>query len=100
MKIRWLALLLPIRIALTLIVVFFIWQAVVFFRPRPQPLSVAELRAARAAAREASAKIRAAALAGPLRVGVAHLIGDPTDRRFPSRRARRCNVSSAMSVAR
>lgn len=53
----------------------FIWQAVVFLRPRPASYTEAESRAMAAACDEAARRI-AAAEPGALRIGVAHFAGD------------------------
>lgn len=77
MKIKWL-LLLPVRIAMTVLCVFLVWQTVVFMRPRPRAFTVMEVKAAKAAC-EKVADLCAAKAALPARIGVAHLAGDPTD---------------------
>jgi hypothetical protein len=57
---------------------YFIWQAVVFLRQRPEPYSEAESRAVAAACDEAARRI-ASAGPGALRIGVAHFVGDRRD---------------------
>jgi hypothetical protein len=77
MKTKWL-LLLPVRIAIGVVCVFLAWQAIVFMRPRPRPLTVAEVKAVRAAC-EKVADLCAKQVAKPARIGVAHLANDPRD---------------------
>ncbi|MBM4163864.1 MAG: hypothetical protein FJ222_05430 [Lentisphaerae bacterium] len=57
---------------------YFIWQAVVFLRQRPEPYTEAESRAVAAACDEAARRI-ASSEPGALRIGVAHFIGDRRD---------------------
>ena len=75
MKMRW-VLLLPVRIVMTVVCVFLIWQAIVFMRPRPRLFTVNEVKAVKAAC-EKVADLCAAKAAKPARIGVAHLANDP-----------------------
>ena len=82
---RWIRVLLrSSRLVLWLALIFILWQAWVFWRPRPRSYSESE----RAALREVYAlfvEVLAGGMAGsegadgPVRFGVAHFVGDPSD---------------------
>ncbi len=79
MRFRWLSLLFPVRLALAVLLIFFLWHAWVFLRPRPELLSAAELNALRMTVRTAAQTVRDAKPEAHLRVGVTHFVNDPTD---------------------
>lgn len=78
MKIGWKMLLTPLRWILIAVILFLIWQAWVFIRPKPRNYSVAEVNAIAAACRQTT-KLLAQTNNIPTRFAVAHFRDDPGD---------------------
>ncbi len=78
MKLRWMLLLLPVRLLLGATLIFMLWQAWVFVRPRPRVYTAAEVNAVMAACQQAAARM-ALTNAAPARFAVAHFRDDPND---------------------
>ncbi len=89
---KWLRMILSVRLFLIVTVVFLSWQVWMFTRPRPRPLTAAEAGANEKAVAEAVALIQKAA-PPPARIGVATLINDETGQITASLKLRLSTVS-------
>ncbi len=78
MKLRWMPLLLPVRLLLSVILLFMLWQAWVFLRPRPRVYTAPEVQAVAEACRLAAGRLLLTN-AAPARFAVAHFRGDSGD---------------------
>lgn len=88
---KWLLIKLPLRILFVTLLLFFIWQLIVFFRPRPAAYTQAEVRAialvcdrlisemATELDRRSNDSSSTGQQTSPLIVGLAHLLNDPRD---------------------
>ncbi len=92
---RWLLFKLPLRIVAFTVIGFFVWQAVVFLRPRPADFVPAGVKALDVAFNQfihgivtEKDKINESDRSTPFKVGVAHLINDPRDTATATLRAR------------
>ncbi len=75
---RWLRWWWSWRLFASCVLAFFVWQAIVFLRPRPRRPTPDELEAWRATATEAARRLAQHVPPGS-RIGVAHLANDPRD---------------------
>jgi len=72
----WLRKIFPLRFIFTVVLVFILWQAWVFMRPRPRDYTEAEVGALKAVMAKAVSEW-SSRLSAPTRFGVAHLVNDP-----------------------